>query len=128
MSLCCVFKNSIDAGVSIVSYRGWAYGIHGWQPPSFTSDSIPLLNNGWKLPVVMSFVCQNNDFANEEACFGEFSPAVKAGSAFRPPSRCSTRAKPGRAPPVRAVMISCVGVPLLQVWGGYDSAFASYAS
>ncbi|MBD3161255.1 MAG: hypothetical protein GF346_03585 [Candidatus Eisenbacteria bacterium] len=73
-----VIKTSIDEGVSIVSYRGWAYGIHGWQPPSFTSDSIPLLNNGWKLPVVMSFVCQNNDFANEEDCFGEVW--IRAGS------------------------------------------------
>jgi hypothetical protein len=73
--------NTINAGVSIVSYRGWAYGIHGWEPPHFTSTEIPSLTNGWKLPVVFSFVCQNNDFGQPE-CFGE--AWLRAGTPTEP--------------------------------------------
>jgi hypothetical protein len=76
-----IIPNTINAGVSIVSYRGWAYGIHGWEPPHFTSTEIPSLTNGWKLPVVFSFVCQNNDFGQPE-CFGE--AWLRAGTAAEP--------------------------------------------
>ncbi|MFH1279915.1 MAG: C25 family cysteine peptidase [Candidatus Eisenbacteria bacterium] len=74
-------KASIDAGVSIVSYRGWAYGWRGWEPPHFTVDEIPSLNNGWKLPLVCSFVCENNNYTFPE-CFGE--AWIRAGSAAAP--------------------------------------------
>ncbi len=60
----------IDRGVSLVAYRGWAYGWQGWEPPKFTVEHIPALANGWRLPVVMSFVCLNGDFTEPE-CFGE---------------------------------------------------------
>jgi hypothetical protein len=63
--------NSIDLGVSMVAYRGWAYGPRGWEPPHFTTEHIPLVNNGGMLPVVMSFVCLNGDFSFSEPCFGE---------------------------------------------------------
>jgi hypothetical protein len=65
-----LIRAAINDGVSIVSYRGWAYGTLGWEPPHFTSNEIPSLENGWMLPAVFSFVCQNNDFT-EPACFGE---------------------------------------------------------
>lgn len=74
-------KMSIDAGVSIVSYRGWAYGWRGWEPPHFTVDEIPSLSNGGKLPLVCSFVCENNNFTYPE-CFGE--AWIRAGSAASP--------------------------------------------
>ncbi len=66
-------RSSIDQGVSIVSYRGWAYGAQGWEPPKFTIDHIPSLNNGWKLPAVFSFVCETGNFASSDypQCFGE---------------------------------------------------------
>ncbi|GAG06510.1 unnamed protein product, partial [marine sediment metagenome] len=38
--------------------------------------------NGWMLPVVFSFVCNNNDFANENVCFGE--AWIRAGTAQTP--------------------------------------------
>lgn len=63
-------RASIDRGVSLVSYRGWAYGWRGWEPPKFTVDHIPSLSNGWMLPAVFSFVCENGNFAVAE-CFGE---------------------------------------------------------
>lgn len=72
---------SIDQGVSLVSYRGWAYGWQGWEPPKFTVDHIPGLSNGWMLPAVFSFVCLNNDFAEPE-CFGE--AWLRAGTATEP--------------------------------------------
>ncbi|MBU1071697.1 hypothetical protein KKG45_00465, partial [bacterium] len=62
---------ALEAGVSIVAYRGWAYGIEGWEPPHFVIANIPGVNNGAMLPVVMSFVCLNGDFSNDEDCFGE---------------------------------------------------------
>ena len=73
--------SAVDEGVSIVTYRGWAYGWQGWQPPTFTVDDIPALDNGWKLPLVCSFVCLNNDFVEPE-CFGE--AWIRAGSATQP--------------------------------------------
>ncbi|MEZ4651539.1 MAG: C25 family cysteine peptidase [Candidatus Eisenbacteria bacterium] len=76
-----LIKRAIDQGVSIVSYRGWAYGWRGWQPPEFTVDDIPRLDNGWMLPAVFSFVCLNGDFTEPE-CFGE--SWIRAGSATEP--------------------------------------------
>ncbi len=76
-----LIPTSINSGVSIVSYRGWAYGIHGWEPPHFTTTEIDGLTNGWMLPVVFSFVCQNLDF-REPTCFGE--AWLRAGSPTQP--------------------------------------------
>ena len=62
---------ALEAGVSMVAYRGWAYGTAGWEPPHFTVADIPNVANGEMMPVVMSFVCLNGDFAADQACFGE---------------------------------------------------------
>lgn len=62
---------ALQAGVSMVVYRGWAYGTAGWEPPHFTVTEIPNVNNGAMTPVVMSFVCLNGDFAADAPCFGE---------------------------------------------------------
>lgn len=73
-----LIPTSINRGVSLVMYRGWAYGIDGWEPPHFTSPDIASLANGdsvgWRLPVVMSFVCETCDFsfAGGRDCFGEY--------------------------------------------------------
>ena len=61
----------LESGVSMVVYRGWAYGIQGWQPPEFTVAHIPGVQNGAMDPVVMSFVCHTGDFGHAESCFGE---------------------------------------------------------
>jgi hypothetical protein len=66
-----VIRNNIEAGCSMVVYRGWAYGTAGWEPPHYTVDEIPSLQNGAMTPVVMSFVCLNGDFSAADACFGE---------------------------------------------------------
>jgi len=62
---------SLEEGVSMVVYRGWAYGTAGWEPPHFTVADIPNVDNGAMLPVVMSFVCLNGNFAHDQPCFGE---------------------------------------------------------
>ncbi|MFH1681572.1 MAG: C25 family cysteine peptidase [Candidatus Eisenbacteria bacterium] len=74
-------RASIDRGVSLVSYRGWAYSWRGWEPPKFTVDHIPSLNNGRKLPAVFSFVCENGNYAEYE-CFGE--AWIRAGTPETP--------------------------------------------
>jgi hypothetical protein len=66
-----VVKDAIDAGAAMVVYRGWAYGVAGWEPPHYTTAEIPALANGAMTPVVMSFVCLNGDFSASDICFGE---------------------------------------------------------
>jgi hypothetical protein len=76
-------KYFVDRGVSMVNYRGWAYGDAGWQPPNFWNEHVPTLANGWKLPVVFSIVCHTNNFGNAEIdCFGEVW--LKAGTPETP--------------------------------------------
>lgn len=76
-------RGYVDWGVSIVSYRGWAHGDLGWDPPVFLSEDVPTLSNGWKLPVVFSIVCHTNNYGNREIdCFGEVW--MKTGSAAEP--------------------------------------------
>ncbi len=64
-------KNAIDAGSSMVVYRGWAYGTQGWDPPTYKATDIGSLDNGARLPVVMSFVCLTGDYTYDQPCFGE---------------------------------------------------------
>lgn len=61
-------KNSINAGKSFVVYRGWA-DAYGWQYPVFNIGNLSQLINGWKLPIVGSFVCQTGNYSLN--CFGE---------------------------------------------------------
>lgn len=73
----------VNAGVSVVAYRGWARGHQGWEPPIYVREHVMALQNGWKLPVVMSFVCRNNDFGHQAGqCFGEVW--TNAGSQTEP--------------------------------------------
>jgi hypothetical protein len=62
---------ALEQGVGMCVYRGWAYGTAGWEPPHFTVDEIPNVDNGDMTPVLMSFVCLNGNFADDEPCFGE---------------------------------------------------------
>lgn len=72
-------RSAIDLGVSIINYRGWAYGDIGWEPPRYTVDDIPNLQNGWKLPFIWSIVCHTGNFGNPFIdCFGE--AWLKAGT------------------------------------------------
>jgi len=70
-------------GVGIINYRGWG-DASGWKKPIFKKEHIEDLDNGWKLPVVFSFVCNTGDFGNEnnEACFGE--KMIKTGTFINP--------------------------------------------
>lgn len=91
--------NSIDGGVGFVSYRGWG-DANGWHYPHFKRDDINDLNNGWRLPVVTSIVCNTGDFANSvDPCFGEAfmttgSPQTPSGAvAVMGPSDLHTSTK-----------------------------------
>jgi hypothetical protein len=78
-----IIKYYVDRGVSLVNYRGWAYGDEGWQPPNFWNQDVPSLANGWKLPVVFSIVCHTGNFGNVTIdCFGE--AWMKAGTPETP--------------------------------------------
>ena len=79
--------NVWDQGVGIINYRGWGDG-NGWHKPYFHKEELEALNNGWNLPIVMSFVCNTGDFGNDYSgsglpkCFGEVM--VTAGSVINP--------------------------------------------
>ena len=75
--------SSWSDGVGIINYRGWGDAT-GWKKPIFKKENIEDLTNGWKLPVVFSFVCNTGDFGNEnnETCFGE--KMVKTGTFINP--------------------------------------------
>ncbi len=65
-----VINPMINQGASMIVYRGWARGVEGWESPEYIQDDLVGLSNGAMMPVVMSFVCLNNNFASDR-CFGE---------------------------------------------------------
>ncbi len=91
---------SINNGVGLVAYRGWA-DANGWQYPVFGVSDIQNLNNGSQLPIMVSIVCNTGDFGNAviNPCFGEAwiragTPAdIKGGVAFFGPSDLHTNTK-----------------------------------
>lgn len=62
-------STAINAGVSYVSYRGWA-GPSGWYNPDYTTTNLGQLTNGWKTGIMASIVCGTGDFGTD-VCFGE---------------------------------------------------------
>jgi hypothetical protein len=74
--------NSINEGVSAVSYRGWGNST-GWEYPEFKVTHMNLLNNGRYLPFVTSIVCDTGDFAHSnDPCFAE--ALLRAGTPSQP--------------------------------------------
>ena len=82
-----LIASSWNQGVGIVNYRGWG-NANGWHKPHFHRSEVEDLLNGFKLPIVMSFVCNTGDFGNDytgtglQKCFGEV--LVTAGSLYSP--------------------------------------------
>jgi len=62
---------AIEAGCSIVAYRGWAQSYNGWATPRYLWTDFGSLANDNMLPVVMSFVCETGNYGAESDCFGE---------------------------------------------------------
>ncbi len=63
---------SLNRGVQYVNYRGWG-DANGWHYPKFYISDLNQTQNGGKLPIVTSFVCNTGDFANPNVnpSFGE---------------------------------------------------------
>lgn len=74
---------SINAGVGIISYRGWG-DAHGWHFPEYYVEDMAELNNYKMLPIMTSIVCNTGDFANSnvDPCFGE--AWIRLGSPSNP--------------------------------------------
>ncbi len=95
-----LIAESINDGVGLVAYRGWA-DANGWQYPVFKVEDVEALSNGAYLPIVVSMVCNTGDFGNlsVDPCFGEswlrtgsqFN--LKGGAAFFGPSDLHTNTK-----------------------------------
>ncbi|MEE9555228.1 MAG: C25 family cysteine peptidase [candidate division Zixibacteria bacterium] len=60
---------SMNNGVSIVSYRGWA-GATGWGNPSFGNSNLDQVQNNNKMGIMASIVCGTGAYGYSE-CFGE---------------------------------------------------------
>ena len=69
-------QDSWNSGVGVINYRGWG-DANGWHKPYVHREEILALSNQWRMPVVMSFVCNTGDFGNDytgpglDKCFGE---------------------------------------------------------
>ncbi len=93
-------KNSINAGVSFVNYRGWGNAA-GWEYPQFVVSDVQSLSNGEMLPVMTSIVCGTGNFDSwgSDPCFAEAwirsgTPgALKGGPAVFAPSHFNTHTK-----------------------------------
>ncbi len=81
---------SMNRGVSVVAYRGWA-GSSGWYNPPFNTSNLNSVTNTNKLGIMTSIVCGTGDFGDTytDPCFGETwvtmgaSPtSFKGGPAF----------------------------------------------
>jgi hypothetical protein len=76
-----------NSGVGVINYRGWG-DANGWHKPYLHREEALSLSNGWKMPVVMSFVCNTGDFGNDyivpglDKCFGE---ALTTGGSLQSP-------------------------------------------
>jgi hypothetical protein len=74
-------------GVGVINYRGWG-DANGWHKPYLHREEALSLSNGWRMPVVMSFVCNTGDFGNDyivpglDKCFGE---ALTTGGSLQSP-------------------------------------------
>jgi hypothetical protein len=83
-----LISSTWNEGVGIINYRGWG-DANGWHKPYFHKENIiEDLTNGWRLPVVMSFVCNTGDFGNDyggaglDKSFGEL--LITGGSINNP--------------------------------------------
>jgi hypothetical protein len=82
-----LIEDKWNQGVGVINYRGWG-DANGWHKPYFHREEILSLDNQWRLPVVMSFVCNTGDFGNDysgtglDKCFGEV--LITAGSINSP--------------------------------------------
>ena len=83
-----IIKSRWDEGIGVINYRGWGDAT-GWHKPSFHLQEATSLSNQWRLPVVMSFVCNTGDYGNDyfdpagfNKCFGEL--LVTSGSLITP--------------------------------------------
>jgi len=66
-----LIASSINSGVGLVAYRGWG-DESGWQYPIFQIPHLAQLQNGFKLPLVVSIVCETGNFRDTvDPCFGE---------------------------------------------------------
>ena len=65
--------NSLNQGAQIVTYRGWG-AANGWHYPAFYTPQLAQTNNGGKLPIVYSIVCDTGDFHHPSynPSFGEY--------------------------------------------------------
>jgi len=75
--------NLWNEGVGLVNYRGWGNAT-GWIKPEFKRENIEELTNGWKLPIVFSYVCNTGDFGNDTYATGFGEKLLLAGSFSAP--------------------------------------------
>jgi len=94
-----LITSALNSGRGLVAYRGWG-DESGWQYPIYQIPDMADLQNGPKLPVVVSIVCETGNFRDPlDPCFGEawirwgtpFTPS--GGAAFYGPSDLHTNTK-----------------------------------
>ncbi|MCP4632849.1 MAG: hypothetical protein GY855_07965, partial [candidate division Zixibacteria bacterium] len=77
-----VIRNSLNDGVNIMAYRGWAYA-SGWENPYFKVNNLNSLTNDYRGGIMTSIVCGTGDYDDySDPCFGE--AWIRGGSTSAP--------------------------------------------
>ncbi len=71
-------RNAINQGAALVNYYGHGGG-YQWDL-TFLNDDISMLNNGGKLPLILSVTCYTADFDNLDVFGEQFNKAEGKGS------------------------------------------------
>ena len=75
--------NSVNNGILFLNYRGGDAESKRWIYPTFTYLDVDNLSNGFKLPIITSFVCLTGAFHdNAPMCLGE--KWIRAGTSSNP--------------------------------------------
>ncbi|MFA8450178.1 MAG: C25 family cysteine peptidase [Bacteroidales bacterium] len=90
-------STAVNAGVSVVNYTGHG-SITSWGTTGFNSSDVNKLNNGNKLPYIISVACDNGIFHKGQECFAETWTKKKDGGAIE--ILASTISQPWQ-PPMR---------------------------
>ena len=69
-------RNQINDGIAYLNYRG-IYGFSG-----FTTSDVNQLNNGYKLPFIVTITCGTGSFGTETTCISE--SLYRAGTSVSP--------------------------------------------
>ena len=65
-----LISSYVNQGVSLINYTGHGY-TQGWGGPSFSNTNVNALDNGDRMPIIVSVACVVGHFSGTSDCFAE---------------------------------------------------------